>query len=43
VMGSAAAAKVRQLVPALQAQLKADGLPIQTIQLKVLLHKSALR
>ena len=43
VTGNAAAAKVRQLVPALQAQLKADGLPIQTIQLKVLLHKSALR
>ena len=41
VTGNAASAKVRQLVPALQAQLKADGLPIQTISLKVLLNKSA--
>jgi len=42
VTGNAAAAKVRQLVPTLQAQLKAEGLPIQTIRLKVLLNKSAL-
>jgi hypothetical protein len=42
VTGNAAAAKVRQLMPTLQAQLKADGLTIQTIRLKVLLSKSAL-
>lgn len=42
VTGNAAAAKVRQLLPTLQAQLKVDGLPIQTIHLKVLLNKSAL-
>ena len=42
VTGSAAAAKVRQLVPALQAQLKADGLAIQTIRRTVLLSKSTL-
>ena len=42
VTGNSAAAKVRQLVPTLQAQLKADGLAIQTIRLKVLLSKSTL-
>ena len=37
VSGNAAAAKVRQLLPALQAQLRAEGRGIQTIRLKVLL------
>ena len=37
VTGNAAAAKVRQLLPALQVQLRAEGRGIQTIRLKVLL------
>ena len=37
VSGNAAAAKLRQLLPALQAQLQAEGHGIQTIRLKVLL------
>jgi hypothetical protein len=37
VTGNAAAAKVRQMLPALQAQLQAEGHGIQNIRLKVLL------
>lgn len=39
VTGNAAAAKVRQLLPLLQAQLRAEGRGIQTIRLKVLLSQ----
>jgi hypothetical protein len=35
VNGSAAAAKLRQLVPALQARLKARGWEVSTIRIKV--------
>lgn len=35
VHGSAAAAKLRQLLPALQAQLRARGWPQETIRIKV--------
>ena len=37
VVGNAAAAKVRQLLPTLQARLKADGHSINAIRLKVML------
>jgi hypothetical protein len=35
VRGSAAAAKLRQLLPALQAQLRAQGWPKESIRIKV--------
>ena len=41
VTGNAAAAKVRQLLPTLQARLQADGHGVRSIRLKVLLQHKA--
>ncbi len=39
VSGNAAAAKIRQILPLIQARLQNEGLMVKTIRLKILLQK----
>ena len=41
VSGNAAAAKIRQILPLIQARLQSEGLVVKSIRLKILLQKKS--